>query len=157
VALAAYAAAAIAGENAVSTFGVPVSIVPSQIFTTYAVCGFPGFVERSLKNAIYTRYPAATQFIPIAESNGLIIPIGEWVLRTACEQTKKWQNHYSRELKIAVNLSNRQFQQLDLHRRGRAVGELDAHRAVIAACHESVDRRVLEDRVPVVMAVSAAR
>ena len=54
------------------------------------------------------------QFIPLAESNGLIIPIGEWVLKTASMQTKKWQEQYARNFCIAVNLSNRQFQQQDL-------------------------------------------
>jgi diguanylate cyclase (GGDEF)-like protein/PAS domain S-box-containing protein len=54
------------------------------------------------------------QFVHIAESNGLIVPIGEWVLKTACEQAKKWQSLYSNEFRIAVNLSNRQFQQQDL-------------------------------------------
>jgi diguanylate cyclase (GGDEF)-like protein/PAS domain S-box-containing protein len=54
------------------------------------------------------------QFIPLAESNGLIIPIGEWVLKTASAQAKKWQEQYARNFCIAVNLSNRQFQQQDL-------------------------------------------
>jgi diguanylate cyclase (GGDEF)-like protein/PAS domain S-box-containing protein len=54
------------------------------------------------------------QFIPLAESNGLIIPIGEWVLKTASVQAKKWQEQRSRNFCIAVNLSNRQFQQQDL-------------------------------------------
>jgi EAL domain-containing protein (putative c-di-GMP-specific phosphodiesterase class I) len=52
--------------------------------------------------------------VHLAESNGLIIPIGEWVLKTACAQTKNWQEKYSKNLSIAVNLSNRQFQQQDL-------------------------------------------
>ena len=54
------------------------------------------------------------QFIPLAESNGLIISIGEWVLKTAAVQAKKWQEQYDRNFCIAVNLSNRQFQQQDL-------------------------------------------
>jgi diguanylate cyclase (GGDEF)-like protein/PAS domain S-box-containing protein len=54
------------------------------------------------------------KFVHLAESNGLIIPIGEWVLKTACAQTKKWQEQYSKNLSVAVNLSNRQFQQQDL-------------------------------------------
>jgi diguanylate cyclase (GGDEF)-like protein/PAS domain S-box-containing protein len=54
------------------------------------------------------------QFIPIAEANGLIIPIGEWVLKTSCIQARKWQDQFSRNFCIAVNLSNRQFQQQDL-------------------------------------------
>lgn len=52
-------------------------------------------------------------FIPIAEANGLIVPIGEWVLQTACAQAKIWQTKMP-SLKIAVNLSARQFQQPNL-------------------------------------------
>lgn len=54
------------------------------------------------------------QFVHLAEANGLIIPIGEWVLKTACQQAKRWQELYSPRFTIAVNLSNRQFQQQDL-------------------------------------------
>lgn len=54
------------------------------------------------------------QFIPIAENTGVIIPIGEWVLRTACRQLKEWQNHGLSSLQIAVNLSSRQFYSQDL-------------------------------------------
>jgi len=50
-------------------------------------------------------------FIPIAEEIGLISPIGEWVLKTACLQTKKWQQSVSPGLQIAVNVSVYQFQQ----------------------------------------------
>jgi diguanylate cyclase (GGDEF)-like protein/PAS domain S-box-containing protein len=52
-------------------------------------------------------------FISIAEVSGLIVPIGQWVLRTACAQASAWQkNGYP--LSVAVNLSSRQFQQADL-------------------------------------------
>lgn len=54
------------------------------------------------------------KFIPIAEETGLIIPIGEWVLQTACKQTKIWQEAGFSDLRIAVNLSSRQFSQIDL-------------------------------------------
>jgi len=50
------------------------------------------------------------QFIPIAEEYGLIIPIGEWVLRTACIQNKLWQNMGLPPIQIAVNFSAKQFQ-----------------------------------------------
>ncbi len=56
--------------------------------------------------------PAA--FIPIAEETRLIIPLGEWVLRTACKQTKEWQDRGAGPIRVAVNLSARQFQQHDL-------------------------------------------
>ena len=53
------------------------------------------------------------QFIPIAEATGLILPIGEWVLRCACKQAVEWQKTHG-ALVISVNLSARQFQQQDL-------------------------------------------
>jgi diguanylate cyclase (GGDEF)-like protein len=49
------------------------------------------------------------EFIPLAEETGLIVPIGEWVLATACAQNKIWQDQGTTKLGIAVNLSPRQF------------------------------------------------
>lgn len=49
------------------------------------------------------------EFIPIAEETGLIIPIGEWVLRNACRQLKQWQETWHEPLIMAVNISIRQF------------------------------------------------
>ena len=53
-------------------------------------------------------------FIPIAEQTGLIISIGEWVIRTACKQNKAWQDAGFPQIPVAVNLSIRQFQNTDL-------------------------------------------
>ena len=54
------------------------------------------------------------EFIPIAEESGLIHPIGEWVLRTACEQKKIWNQQGFKSLKMSVNLSARQFHYANL-------------------------------------------
>ncbi|MBW4524253.1 MAG: EAL domain-containing protein [Phormidium tanganyikae FI6-MK23] len=58
-----------------------------------------------------------TTFIPIAEELGLIVPLGEWVLKTACQHAKHWQSVYLEPLRVSVNLSMRQFQQRNLPRR----------------------------------------
>jgi diguanylate cyclase (GGDEF)-like protein/PAS domain S-box-containing protein len=54
---------------------------------------------------------APSQFIPLAEDTGLIVPIGEWVLRESCRQMADWQRRFSQNppLSISVNLSNRQL------------------------------------------------
>lgn len=54
------------------------------------------------------------KFIPIAEETGLIIPIGEWALKTACAQTKAWHDAGFSGLRITVNLSVRQLSQQNL-------------------------------------------
>jgi diguanylate cyclase (GGDEF)-like protein len=57
---------------------------------------------------------AAAQFISLAESSGLIVAMDSWVLRTACARTRLWHRAGHTELRVAVNLSARQFQQPDL-------------------------------------------
>ncbi|MDJ0728818.1 MAG: PAS domain S-box protein [Crocosphaera sp.] len=56
------------------------------------------------------------QFIPIAEETGLIIPIGEWILKEACQQMKQWQTQFPNysHLKIGVNLSSKQLKYTNL-------------------------------------------
>ncbi len=54
------------------------------------------------------------KFIPILEDTGLIVPVGMWVLREACQQLKLWQDQGIIGLNMAVNLSARQFRQEDL-------------------------------------------
>lgn len=53
-------------------------------------------------------------FIPLAEQNGLILPIGKWVLETACRQMKEWQALGVQGIRMAVNLSMVQFQDRNL-------------------------------------------
>jgi len=54
------------------------------------------------------------KFISLAEETGLIVPIGAWVIRTACAQTQAWQRAGLGRLRVAVNLSARQFAQKNL-------------------------------------------
>ena len=53
-------------------------------------------------------------FIPLAETTGLIVPIGEWVLRTACAQAREWEDRYRLGLRLGVNLSAVQLMQPNL-------------------------------------------
>ena len=56
-----------------------------------------------------------SRFLPVAEEMGLMVPIGEWVLRRACEQAREWRRSHPL-LTISVNLSGREFSRKNLHR-----------------------------------------
>ena len=64
---------------------------------------------------------APDDFIPILEENGLIVPVGEWVIRRACEQAMAWQRAGLPPLPLAVNLSARQFMHRGLIQSIRAI------------------------------------
>ncbi|MGM2827301.1 EAL domain-containing protein, partial [Bacillus cereus group sp. Bce006] len=55
------------------------------------------------------------EFIPIAEETRLILPLGERVLRNACQQAKAWLDNGIPDLYVAINLSSKQLEQPDLH------------------------------------------
>jgi diguanylate cyclase (GGDEF)-like protein/PAS domain S-box-containing protein len=85
------------------------------------------------------------EFIPVAESTGIIVPIGAWVLETACRQVKEWQDAGWSDLRIAVNLSPREVD------RGDAIKSISAalSRSGLAAkfLEIEVTERVLLDDV----------
>ncbi|MEO7493793.1 MAG: EAL domain-containing protein [Massilia sp.] len=62
-----------------------------------------------------------TRFIPVAEQTGLIVPMGDWILRTACVQALAWQRAGIADMPVAVNLSARQFLQPDIVARVRQI------------------------------------
>ncbi|HNS44140.1 MAG TPA: EAL domain-containing protein [Alphaproteobacteria bacterium] len=59
------------------------------------------------------KFISPAEFIPIAEQSGLIVPIGEWVMRHACIEAKRWHNE-GHMIRIAINVSGEQFQQSDI-------------------------------------------
>ncbi len=59
-------------------------------------------------------YISPIKFVPLAEETGLIVPIGQWVLETACVQAKRWQEQNLGMRYISVNISSVQFNQTDL-------------------------------------------
>lgn len=75
------------------------------------------------------------KFIGLAEETGLIVPIGAWVIRTACKQLKSWQAAGYGDLRVAVNLSARQFAQQDL---------VESIAAVLKECELTADSLEIE-------------
>lgn len=75
------------------------------------------------------------KFIPVAEESGLIVPIGEWVLRTACRQISAWRAAGLPSVKVAVNLSARQFREAKL---------LDTIKTILDECGLSAHADALE-------------
>jgi diguanylate cyclase (GGDEF)-like protein len=60
-------------------------------------------------------------FIPLAEQNGLIIPIGEWALKEACSQNKKWQEMGLTKVRVAVNMASQQLKQPNIVERIKCI------------------------------------
>jgi len=87
---------------------------------TGKILGFETLVrwKHSAKGIVSPR-----EFITVAEETGLIVPLGQWVLQTACQQMRFWQTRFQEDppLMISINLSARHFLQSDLVQQCRAV------------------------------------
>jgi diguanylate cyclase (GGDEF)-like protein/PAS domain S-box-containing protein len=75
------------------------------------VCGFEALLRRQQPDGALI---SPLEFIPVLEDTGLIVPVGEWVMREVCAQIRRWQDSGLRVPPVAVNLSARQFQQKGL-------------------------------------------
>ena len=99
---------------------------PKIDVATGRVCGFEALLrwQHPERGSV-----SPADFIPVAEETGLIVPIGEWVLRTACRQVRAWVDAGLPALPVAVNLSARQFRQeglVELVRDALAEARVDA-------------------------------
>lgn len=80
------------------------------------ICSLNDGVVRKLETLLRWTHPtlgavSAAEFIPIAENNGQIIPIGAWVLRAACQQARRWNDETGLAVTVCVNVSPLQFAQ----------------------------------------------
>jgi diguanylate cyclase (GGDEF)-like protein/PAS domain S-box-containing protein len=91
---------------------------PQVDTVAHRVCGLEALVRWQSPKAGLV--PPA-EFIPVAEETGLIIELGEWVLRETCRQIRQWHDAGWPRVPVAVNLSARQFQQRDLVGRIRRI------------------------------------
>lgn len=96
---------AIKNKDFVLYFQPQIDIKNNQIIGFEALCRW----EHSERGLV-----APSEFIPLAEETGLIVELGEWVIREACQQNKKWQELGLPKVKVSVNLSAKQFLQRDL-------------------------------------------
>lgn len=96
-----------------------------------------------------------TQFIPLAEDSGLIEPIGEWVLYTACHQYMKWRECGIAPARLAVNISSRQFMRENfidilnttINESGMSASELELEITESLLLNESLNTRRIFDRL----------
>jgi len=84
---------------------------PKVDLYTKQIVGMEALIRWNSKELGFT---SPSQFIALAEETGLIVPIGEWALRTACKQAVAWRKAGLGKLLMAVNLSTRQFSQKNL-------------------------------------------
>ena len=93
-------------RRALSAGEMSLAFQPKVELQSGAICGVEALVrwQHPQRGAV-----SPTEFIPIAEATGLVVPLGRWVLREACRQTQAWNQTREVPLAIAINVSPRQF------------------------------------------------
>ncbi|MBR9867179.1 MAG: EAL domain-containing protein [Oceanospirillales bacterium] len=100
-------------RHAIATNELSLNYQPQVAMSSGKIVG----VEALLRwNSRQLGFVSPVEFIPIAEETGLIAPIGEWVMREACRQTRQWQLQGLPKIRVAVNLSVRQFARQNLEK-----------------------------------------
>jgi diguanylate cyclase (GGDEF)-like protein/PAS domain S-box-containing protein len=123
---------AAATERFVLQNSLPMALARDELVLEYQpVVDLNTGMVRSVEALLRWKHPqlgliSPTRFIDIAEDTGLILPISDWVLNTACAQLRRWQLQGWRDPHVAVNLSSRQFSRQDLPERiATALDEYD--------------------------------
>ena len=114
------------------------------------ICSLDDGVVRKLETLLRWTHPilgavSAAEFIPIAENNGQIIPIGAWVLKAACRQARRWNDETGRAVTVCVNVSPLQFTQpgfVDSVREALREAELPPSALEIELTESAVMRRM---------------
>ena len=136
-------------RHAINTGGLEVHYQAQMDFATGMVTGFEALArwQHPLQG-----YIAPAVFIPLAERNGLIVAIGDWILRTACRQAAKWLYDGEHPRSIAVNVSPAQIMQAGFVEKIQAA-LLDANLPAELLCIEITESLFLGDRTAEVMTI----
>lgn len=98
-------------RHAIETEAFELFYQPQIDFKTNQIIGVEALLRWQREPGVYL---SPIEFIPVAEESGLIVPIGEWVINTACKQAAIFTSELGRPIRMAVNISPRQFKQKNL-------------------------------------------
>ena len=123
---------------------------PQYDAITLEICGVEALIRWKSKELGMV---SPAEFIPLAEDTGMIVEIGEWVIAEACRQNVEWQNQGVMQVPVSVNLSLRQFYQINLVEKiatilretGLAPGHLMLEITETIAMQEDIAVQVLQD------------